>query len=168
MAGFLPTILPALDAIRAIGGMLGLRVFTIKVRKRVWSGARPGLGTKTDTDTVLTVQGADGKLYPVRVSRLNRRDAIASGNKFVAGDLKVGPMTPAYAAALGLSSAGFDDGTFDPAVTASPTELIWMLTTNDGGTHGVSSGGSVCEKIGEEATALHYIVFLRSTGRQIT
>ena len=164
-----PPILPALDAIRSIGGMLGLRVFKVTVRKRIWTGARPGApgSTKADLDTVLVNQGADGNSYPVRVKQVSRSEAFASGGQYTARDLRVGPMTPSYLAGI-LAYGGFDDNTVDPQPTASATEVFWILSTLEGGTHGIPAGGIVCEKRGEENSALHVYVVLRATGRAPT
>jgi hypothetical protein len=170
VATFVPTILPALDALRGIGGLLGLRVFTVTVRRRVWTGSRPGLPgtTKTDTDTVLYNQAADGSLQHVRVRQVTRREVMSSGGQLADRDLRVGPMTPSYAAALGLAAGGFTDATVNPAPTANATEMIWILTANDGQSHGLPAAGVVCELRGQESTPLHLIVFLRATGRQPT
>ena len=165
---FVPAIKPALDAVRSIGGLLGLRVFAVTVRKRVWSGGRPGVGTKTDTDTVLTNQAANGTLQPVRVRQVSRSEAIASGGQYVARDLRVGPMTPSFLASLFLPAAGFDDSSMNPQPTASATEMIWIVSTNDGGTHGLPPSGIVCELRGKESTSLHGYVILRATGREVT
>lgn len=48
---FRDAILAPLDRVRAIGARLGLRVYTVKIRTRTWSGSRQGLGTNTDVDT---------------------------------------------------------------------------------------------------------------------
>ncbi len=168
---FVPTILSPLDRVRAIGGILGLRVFQVTVRKRVWtfSGPRrvPGApgSTKTDFDTVLTNESVDGTLQPVRVRQLKRSEVVSSGGRYAATDLRVGPMTPTYAATLLSTSGGQDDGAMNPAPSNSATEIIWIVATNDGGTHGVPAGGAICELKGEEATSLHYYAILRSTGR---
>ncbi len=176
MATFVPTVLPALDALRGIGGLLGLRVFTVKVRKRVWSGVpagyRPGAPgvpgmTKVDTDTVLTNQAADGSLQPVRVRQVTRREVMSSGGQLADRDLRVGPMTPTFAASF-LPAGGVTDATVNPAPTGSATELIWILSANDGQTHGLPASGVVCELRAQESTALHVVVFLRATGRQPT
>lgn len=164
-----PTILPALDAIRAIGAMLGLRVFTVTVRRRVWTfpvGGRPGMpgATKVDLDTVLTHQGADLALYPVRVRQLSRKEVFSSGGQYAARDLKVGPMTPTYLAGI-LAAGGQDDDALNPAPINTAVEVIWLLSTNDGGLHGVPASGIVCELMGEENTSLHAFVVLRATGR---
>lgn len=166
---FAPTILPALDAIRGIGGLLGLRVFKVTVRKRVWTGGRPGLlGTsKTDTDTVLVNQAADGSLRNVRVRQVTRQEVIASGGQYASRDLRVGPVTPSFVAGL-LPAGGFNDGTINPAPTASQTEIFWILQSVPDGTAGIPAGGIICELRGEEATSLHYYAILRATGRQPT
>jgi|SRR6185312_12602121 len=158
-------ILRPLDTIRAIGGTLGLRVFTVTVRQRVWTGlpGEPG-STKTDTDTVLTNQAADGTKVNVLVRQVSRREAIASGGRFTDRDLKVGPITPPYPAAFQLASGGFDDGTVDPQPTNSAIEMLWIVASTNG-TFGFPPSGALCEKVGEEATALHTYVFLRATGR---
>jgi len=165
VATFQSTVLPALDALRAIGGKLGLRVFSVTVRQRVWTGSRPGVGTKSDTDILLVNQAADGTLQPVRVRQVSRREAIASGGKYTDRDLRIGPLTPPYAAVLQMGAGGFDDTVLDPADTTSATEMLWIVTSTSG-TYGIPSGGIVCKKIGEEATSLHYYVIVRATGQQ--
>ena len=48
---FRDVILAPLDRVRAIGARFGLRVYTVKIRTRTWSGTRQGIGTNTDVDT---------------------------------------------------------------------------------------------------------------------
>jgi hypothetical protein len=169
---FVPTVLPALDALRAIGGKLGLRVFTCTVRRRVWSGSRPGLPgtTKVDTDTLLTCQAADGTLQPASVRQLTRKEVFASGGLYSSRDLKVGPITPSFAAGLFLPGAGFTDATINapPPATNVAKQIIWLLNTNDGQTHGIPDGGLVAELKGQESTALHFFVILDAMGRVVT
>lgn len=162
-------ILAPLDAIRAIGGMLHVRPFRVTVRRRVWSGARPGIPgtTKVDTDVVLTNLGADGQIYNVRVRQLTRAEALASGGQFTSRDLKVGPVTPKFAASAFGPAGGFDDANIDPAPTGQAVEIIWIVASTRG-TFGIPSGGAIFEKKGEEATYAHYHVYLRQTGRNPT
>lgn len=170
---FVPTIWPALDAIRAIGGKLGLRVFTVTVRRRVWTftGARntPGApgSSYVDYDTQLVNQAADLTTWPVRVRPLNRREVISSGGQYAAGDWKVGPMTPTYLAGI-LAAGGTDDPTINPMPANSAVEMIWLLSSNDGLQHGIPVGGVVAELKGQESTSLHAYVILRATGRKPT
>ena len=48
---FRDSIPAPLDRVRAIGARLGLRVYTVRIRTRVWTGPRQGMGTNTDLDT---------------------------------------------------------------------------------------------------------------------
>lgn len=49
-------ILPAIDVVRSVGGLLGLRLFTATFRLRTWDGGRPGLGGFTDVNTPMVNQ----------------------------------------------------------------------------------------------------------------
>lgn len=70
---FRDAILAPLDRVRAIGARLGLRVYTVKIRTRTWSGTRQGLGSNTDVDT------------PALNARLTISDgAIATGTSTLA------------------------------------------------------------------------------------
>jgi hypothetical protein len=161
-----PAILPSLDIIRGIGGVLGMRVFTVVVRRRVWSGPRPGApgSTKVDTDVQLTNRFVDGSLQPVMVKQVSRAEAIASGGTYTNRDLKIGPITPIFASSAFGAVGGFDDGSIDPAPTGQAVQIIWIVNT-PAGTFGVPNQGIICEKIGEEATSLHYFAIVRATGR---
>jgi hypothetical protein len=159
--------LPALEAVRAIGGLLGLRPFTVTVRRRVWRGKRVGEGPYTDRDTILTNTAADGTTVPVRVKQISRRDMVASMGRYADRDLRVGPLTPSYMASIFNPAGGFDDATLNPSPAGpSSVEIFWRVTTNDGGTHGIPPGGAWFDLVGEEATALHYFCVLRANGKQ--
>lgn len=160
-------ILPALDTIRSIGGLLGLRVVNVYVRRDTWSGLRPGDGTVTKGTPVQFVNTMpDGSVYPVRVTQVSRQDIISSGGQYVDGDFKVGPITPPYPPNLFGQSGGFDDTTIDPTPTASPAqaiEVVWIMSSTIG-TFGLPAIGATAKKVGEEATSLHTFVFLRRLG----
>jgi hypothetical protein len=121
-------------------------------------------GAPVDTDVVLTNQMPDGTKYPVRVEQVSRSEALASGGQYTSRDLKVGPMTPVFAATAFGPGGGFDDNSIDPAPTGQSVEIIWILAAPSG-TFGIPARGVIAEKRGEEATALHYTAVLRSTGR---
>jgi hypothetical protein len=159
-------ILAPLDAVRAIGGMLNVRPFTVTVTRRVWSGSRPGLPGATHADQTVTLQnlGADGNLYPVMVEQVSRTDEISSGGQYAARVIKVGPMTPTYAASAFGPAGGFDDNSFDPAPTGQAVEMIWTVTSPNG-TFGIPDAGTIFEKKGEEASSLSYYIYLQQTGR---
>lgn len=166
MATFQGTILAPLDAVRGIGGLLGLRVFKVVVRKRTWTGSRPGLvgTTRTDVDAQLFNQAADGSLQPVRVRQVSRNEVVLSGGVYTDRDLKVGPVTPSFLAELGLPAGGYDDATINPAPTGQAVEVIWIVSSPSG-TYGFPATGLTCKIVGQESTALHTYVFLRSTGK---
>jgi hypothetical protein len=158
-----PAILPALDMCRTIGGRLGLRVYTTTVRQRIWSGERPGVGSYVDFDTALVNTGVDGVSAPVMVKELSRKDVIASGGLYISGDLRIGPMTPAYQALFTKLAGGYTDrGTLDPGpLSTAPVQMIWIV-------NGPSlAPNSIFQKVSEEAAAMHYKVVVRSTGRQV-
>jgi hypothetical protein len=158
-----PAILPALDTCRTIEGRLGMRVYTVTVRQRIWTGERPGIGASADFDTPLVNVGSDGFTCPVHVRELSRNDIIASGGLYISGDLRVGPMTPAYQALFTKLAAGYtDQSALDPkALPATAVEMIWFMT-------GPSlAAASVLKKLSEEATSMHYYVVVRLTGERI-
>jgi hypothetical protein len=157
-------LLPVLDTTRSIGGLLGLRPFTVTLRLRTTWANRPGPGMRQDGEPItLTNRGPDGKLYPVMVKQVSRQDVIQSGGLYAEGDYKVGPMTPPYPAGLSGAGGGFGDESLDPGPTADLSHSIEELWTMHG--PGLPEGGLRMTRIGLDATALHYIVTLRRTGR---
>ena len=151
-------LLPVLDTIRSIAGIpaIGIRPYTVKIRVRVWSGSRPGVGSYQDTDTVLsntiTLSGVLTTV-PVRVRPVSTKDVIASGGLYTDHDFRVGPMTPQFA------TGGYTGAQLDPVPTGAATEIIWLMSGPD------IPSNSVFAKIGEEGTALHYYVTLRQQGQ---
>jgi hypothetical protein len=162
MAGpnFYTDILPDLDDIRGIADEMGLRLWRVYVRKRTWSGTIPGDGSiLATTDTQLVNRGADNVLHPVRVQLLKRAEVVASGGLYADRDVKVGPITPAYAATLYQGAGGYGDSILDAVPTAAPTEIFWFVSGP-----GWPLPAGYADKVGEEVTAMHYNVILRSTG----
>ncbi len=133
-------LLEALDDIRSIGGELGLRPWSCTVRVRTWTGARVGLGDRTDVDTPIVNMASNGVAQPVYVKQLSRKEIIASGGLYTDRDWKVGPITPPYPSILRVPAGGFDDTTIDPQPTGQPTEIFWFISSPTG-TFGVPPGG---------------------------
>ena len=154
-----------LDEIRGIGGELGLRPFTVSVSFVTWSGARVGMGTPTTTTTTFTNTSPtpDVTTQPVMVRQVNRKEVIASGGLYTNRDLKVGPLTPAFAATLVQAGGGFADPAIDPEATNTPTEVHWRVSGP-----GYPAAGATFDKVGEEATSLHYYVIIRQAAHQGT
>lgn len=150
-----PPILAGLDGIRTIGAQLGLRPYTVKIRLRLWSGERPGIAGSSfaDYDTVIGNQ-LGGVVYPPKVRQVSAQDVIASGGLYASRDMRVGPMTPSY------GPGGVNRDIIDPKVYNAAAEVFWILTGPD-----IPDRGVVYRRISEEATALHFYVVLRSSGK---
>jgi hypothetical protein len=166
-----PPILAVLDTVRSVGGMLGMRSFKVYVTRRVWTGGRPGqLGASyRDTSVQLTNTDPFGHRQPAMVRQVARQEAIASGGQYTNRDIKVGPITPSFAKTAFGAAGGFDDNSLDPAPSpGTVVQMIWWMTSATTATSGLPASGIVCDKLGEEATAMHYYAVLRATGRQPT
>ena len=114
-------LLPAVDITRGIPGVLGLRLFTVAVFTRSWSGSRVGIGTNTDVVTGVKI---DLGIFQTKVRQLTERDVVASGGVYSVQDYEVGPITPPFA-----GSAADNDAisVFDPLVTANPQEIFFQI-----------------------------------------
>jgi hypothetical protein len=159
-----------LDEIRGIAGELGLRVYGASVLVTTWTApagqnARPGFGTKSQATLPFTnTAPTSGDPNPsVRVRQLKRQEIVSSGGKYTDRDMKIGPITPAFAARLAQYGGGFSDPMIDPEQPATPVcrEIHWILTGPS-----FPAAGAKFSKIGEEATALHYNVIVRQTGEE--
>jgi hypothetical protein len=100
-------LLPVADTIRALAGptKLDIRVYTITVRTRLWSGGEVTLGTPTDTDLSIT------PLPKVRLLPSSR-------------ELLVGPMTPVY------TTGGYTPAQLNPQDVPG-TEFYYIVTGPD-------------------------------------
>lgn len=155
MAGF-SVILPALDAIRSLGSVFGVRSYQVYITVTSWTGERAGIGTKASTTTQIVNTDLSGTAWPVQVVELSRKEVILSGGQFSDQMLKVGPFTPNY------TGGGFTDGVVDPVTNAGTTEVNWLVTGR-----GLPPSGAYFDKVGEEATAFHYYVTLKRSARAI-
>lgn len=109
------------DGLRSLRGPeagAGFDVTTnqLTVRTRVWSGGLRGLGTTTDTDVVVNQK------YPIR--EVSSLEIAGSGGRYEQGDLKVGPITPAWVD--GAQSGGFTTAQLNPT-GADGTEIIYLI-----------------------------------------
>lgn len=151
-------LLPLADRLRALPGRFGLRPYTVTIRLRLWNGERPGLGSYSDFDTpiVNTVTLPFGKKQsqPPKVEQLSAKDVIASGGLYTDRDFRVGPMTPSY------GPGGVNRDIIDPKVYNAAAEVFWIMTGPD-----LPATGEVFRRTSEEATALHFYVTLRATGK---
>ena len=147
-------LLPAIDALRGIPGILGLQLYTVQVAYVTWSGSTIGQGTKSVSALqTLKVAGGTGL---VTVRQVTQKDIINSNNFYQNQDLKVGQMTPPY-----TGSAKDDDqiNIFDPPVTGTPTEVLFFVTGPG------YSQGAWFTKVGDNVSKpFSWWVFLRKSG----
>lgn len=147
-------MLPAIDVMRAIPGSLGLRLFTVAVVSRTWTGARPGLGASADLTTGIKV---DLGLFPVKVTMITPAETIASAGLYVSQDIRVGPITPPF---TGSAADGDAITVFDPPATATGFELFFKVTGPG------YPGGHWFKKISQDVTkSFRYTFVLRKTGK---
>jgi len=126
------SLLPALEKLRGIiPSQLGLRPHSVTVRVRTWTGPRPGVGTYTDVDTVLTNAG-----YNVKIKPITTQDIVASGGRYASGDFRVGPLTPEHA------TGGTPDSVIDPPRSATAREVFFILEGP-----GLPSEGAFCKRV---------------------
>ncbi len=146
--------LPAIDAWRGWPGLLGLRLFTVAVVSRTWTGARPGLGTSSDLTTGVKT---DLGLFPVKVALVSANEIIAAGGLYEQQDIKVGPITPPY---TGSVLDGDAITVFDPPVGATGFELFFKVTGPG------YPGGHWFKKVSQDVThTFRYSFVLRKTGK---
>ncbi len=154
MATLRDTLLPALDQIRAIPAILGLRSHVISITVRVWTGSRPGVGTYTPTATLTKL---DLGAYNVKVRNVSQREAIASAGLYTDQDLVVGPITPPFS---GSALDNDNISVFDPPVGGSPTEVFFNIQGP-----GYSVNGDWFKKIAQRTDQpFRYMFWLRKTG----
>lgn len=130
-------LLPIFDQIaRGIPNELGLRRYDLFIRTIEWSGERPGLGTKTVTDTPITVnQGISGLDRP-KVVQLKSSEVIASAGRYQDGDWKIGPLTPLYQDSDG-NIFGSLPSDIIIQLQSNPTEIFINMKNPDVDTDGV-------------------------------
>lgn len=150
MATLRNSLLPAIDAIRAIPGQLGMRLYAVSIVTRTWTGARPGLGTKTDAATALTV---DRGQYQAKVRQLTERDVIASAGLYNTQQFEIGPLTPGYASNAG--SGGITPDIIDPAVGSTAIEVFFKVTGP-----GFPAGGGWFKKVATNVTKPYRYTFI--------
>lgn len=140
----------SLESARGIAGKLGLHPYTVTLQAQQWDGGRPGLGTKTTTETRLLVFGQDPK-----VKQITEKDAVLSGGLYSNQDLKIGPLTPPFI----VGGVRYD--LLDPAQNPG-TEFFFRLTGP-----GLPDSGAWYERLSDEKdSSLHIYVIVRKTAVQ--
>ncbi len=149
MATFAEGLRKQIDKLRGIPGEMGLRQVALVVRTVVWPG-KLGEGTPTRTDKAITTSG--GRSY--KVADVSTKDIIASGGKYQAGQLKVGPLTPAY------SGGSWTLAELQPPKGSTATEVYYGVTDATGVTQW-------CRAVELNSfNSLHWYLVLEATGKQ--
>jgi hypothetical protein len=120
-------MLPVFDRLRALTGpsRFDIRPTSLSIITRRWTsgvvGAEPDDPSKAPyTDARLDLPAT------YRVRQVTTREIASSGGRYEAGDVKVGPLTPAYVAANG-SQGGVSEAQLKPDGDAG-TEIIYELS----------------------------------------
>jgi hypothetical protein len=126
----------ALDDARGIIASFGLRTFVVKIRRRAWSGGKPGIGQSIDTDLTITP--------PPRVEAVGAREIAASGGTYQDGDIRLTKITPAYDD--GFTTGGYTKDQLKLTIAHPYEELLYVLTGDDGETHATFVSGRFDDK----------------------
>lgn len=126
MGSFREAMKMTCDTLRTIAGPSALDVIAdqLTIRTRTWTGGttgRIGDGTPNDVDLIIP------QIY--KIQQVSTREIAGSGGRYEVGDIKVGPITPAYS--IGGKSGGFTVLQLNPTVTNDLTEIIYIIA----GTH---------------------------------
>jgi hypothetical protein len=120
-------MLPVFDRLRAKTGPNGfdIRPTALTVVTRRWTSGTVGvdpedLGTPGFTDSRLELPA----VYKVR--QVTTREIASSGGRYETGSVRVGPITPSYAAASG-AQGGVSEAQLKPAGDAG-TEVVYVLS----------------------------------------
>jgi hypothetical protein len=115
------SLLPVADIVRSLAspetlsGGVGLDVWInlLTVRQTTWSGGRPGVGTPTHADLVLSPNP--------EIRELTDEEIVGSGGRYTAQDLRVQHITPAYI------GGGYSPAQLVPNVTSAAVEVVYLI-----------------------------------------
>ncbi len=120
-------MLPLADRVRAKAGPTrwDVRTNALTIRRRTWSGLPGAVGSvPTDVDLAVTPRP--------KIRELSLREVSGSGGRFEAGDLRVGPFTPAYAVP---TTGGYTPEQLKPTTTSPNVEALYIVTGPNAGTY---------------------------------
>lgn len=117
-------LLPVLDRLRQIPDNLGIRRYSVILRKRSWPGGVPGKGTPKDVDVEIVPKP--------RVRLLTAKEVADAGGTYATGDYKVEKITPKYAAEMAGGRTGWSPGQIIQAVGAQGDDIALLLVGDEG------------------------------------
>lgn len=157
-------LLPVLDLVRGISGILGFRPTSVTVRVVSWTGSAPGRGSSSFVDTPLYVATDTSSPQNPRVVQMSDQDVFASGGLYTNQDVKVGPLTPAFPASAVLPGGGYNPSSLNPPqpTAGSVYQEIHVKLAGGGFQFPVWF-----QRIGDEViSATRYFVVLRRSANQ--
>ena len=120
-------ILPVFDRLRALAGpaRFDLRPSRVAVVTRTWTGggrreADPPPGSPMYVDAVLEL----APIYKMR--QLTTHEIAGSGARYEAGDVIVGPVTPAFTKAGGMRG-GYSEADLAPSAPRPGVEIFYRI-----------------------------------------
>ncbi len=142
---------------------IDLRPYTVFLNTLIWSGARPGLGTVTQTSVqVFNFDGYfqglpnDGYVNP-KFRQVTKQEIVLSGGVLKDQDVVIGPFVFPYDDGIG-DSGGLDPLVFSPTVALTTEFYINVQGPN------FPPGGSNFKKIWDKTDLnVVYRVYLRNT-----
>ena len=156
-------ILPMLDALRGLRGELGFALISVTVRVVTWPGNAPGQGgAATIVNTPLYVATATGSPQNPRVVQMKDHDALASGGLYTNQMVKVGPLTPAFAASIANLAGGYAASAINPPTSTTGCQEIFFKLAGAGFQFPVWF-----KRVGDEVErATRYFIVLERSGDQ--
>jgi hypothetical protein len=115
------SLLPVADTVRSLaspqtlGGGVGLDTWinSLTVRTTTWSGGRPGVGTPTHADLLLTPNP--------ELREVTEREIVGSGGRYTSQDIRVQHITPAY------PGGGYTPAQLVPDVSSGAVEVVYIV-----------------------------------------
>jgi hypothetical protein len=118
MATLRDSLLPVIQRFRNLSVEFGVRQYQVWLRKTVWSGARPGLGTATTTDTYL------GR---PKFRRVSSKDVVV-GSAMNEQQFEIGPFTPEHSQPSSTpDTVAVSPEDLSPEQTSATTEIHYVV-----------------------------------------
>lgn len=115
-------LLPVVDDLRELPDEFGLRRYSVKIRRRAWSGIKPGQGTPTDVDVEIQPRP--------KVREVTTQEIADSGGTWRQGDFKVDKVTPHYVD--GLVTGGYTPSQLNIRPSGINQDVCFILTGDEG------------------------------------
>ena len=123
-------LLPTVNDLRGISAELGLRRYRLFIRRRTWTGAKPGLGNFTNVDTEVV---PPPRIMHPKLQSTDPHEIAGAAGSFREGDYFVSNITPAFYQD-GLQVGGYTPDDLRPRPATASEEIVYVLRGDDGTT----------------------------------